>query len=645
MAADITEEFQVDITAKNAVTTGDASTGITYDYSFNGMQFFSATTPDNPYRRQTAQYRKDQNDNSSEPGEQSLSGWWMRSQSSFHYGAGINFFEPAQEQGYVQSQTIRYRFADSQGVEVFNQGQVTLLRDVVASSHPVTATSYATLRSIPTGLLLHDGLDVDKVTSAGVATDFIDYASGAEPVYAICDDGKYAYWITNKTAGGSLKWHLFRKPLTGSAASTADEVNLAIGSGNVSSARIEYVKERLIATLNNVIYEIPVSDASSSASPRVIYTQTNSDFSYTYITESPSDVYVSGYQGERGVIFKLYTYTDNTTNLPVIGTAIVVAELPRGEVPHSIKYYLGYLVIGTNKGIRVAAVQGDGSIVYGPLLVDTEQPVYQIAVADSFAYCTTRIGGDTGLIKVDLSASIDNLVFPYANNLQAIGEQKTCTGVALVGGTDRLAFTSIGTSGKIFIESSSVLRSSGYIKTGKIRFNTTENKYFKYIKERAVYNGGSIGLSTVDSSIITVDNSNGNTDIAIPEKNGTENKQFIFTLNRDSVSTTVGPTLQGYQIKALPAAKRQRLIQYNVYCYDKEIDRYRNVIGYDGRAFERLSLFEDIESQSDIISVVDYTTGETFSALIEECSFTGLTSPFKRFSGFGGVLQVTVRKI
>jgi hypothetical protein len=43
--------------------------------------------------------------------------------------------------------------------------------------------------------------------------------------------------------------------------------------------------------------------------------------------------------------------------------------------------------------------------------------------------------------------------------------------------------------------------------------------------------------------------------------------------------------------------------------------------------------------------VQDFRTNETYQGLIEEVSFTGVTAPVKNFSGFGGILTVTVRKI
>ena len=48
------------------------------------------------------------------------------------------------------------------------------------------------------GVLLWDEYDVDKIAEDGTVTHFLDYAAGTDyAVNAICDDGTYAYWITN----------------------------------------------------------------------------------------------------------------------------------------------------------------------------------------------------------------------------------------------------------------------------------------------------------------------------------------------------------------------------------------------------------------------------------------------------------------
>ena len=108
-----------------------AATGIAYDIALAAQPFFLQTNDENPYRRVTAQYRKNQVDMSREPGEQTLTGWWLRSQSSFHLGQGAKFYEPQQDE------SLRFQTTYVKGCNVWNKGQVTLLK-TTNTTHLIT---------------------------------------------------------------------------------------------------------------------------------------------------------------------------------------------------------------------------------------------------------------------------------------------------------------------------------------------------------------------------------------------------------------------------------------------------------------------------------------------------------------------------
>ena len=156
---DITEDFAYDLAVSAEATNNYQLSDISFDIAVNNMPFFIAATDEQPYRRESAPYKREQIDQTTEPGEQSFTGWWFRSQSSFHLGAGAKFFEP------VQDETLRFRFQDSEGVDVWTKGQASLLKDV-DTSHVTTSASLK-LRSIRESgrdeALLLDAHDVDKV--------------------------------------------------------------------------------------------------------------------------------------------------------------------------------------------------------------------------------------------------------------------------------------------------------------------------------------------------------------------------------------------------------------------------------------------------------------------------------------------------
>jgi hypothetical protein len=99
--------------------------GNAFDVAIGGLPFIMAVTDNTPYKRQTAEFRAQRVDQMREPGEHTLggSGYWTRSQSSWHYGEGILFAEPMEG----NENEVRFRFRDSFGVNVWTPGEVSLL--------------------------------------------------------------------------------------------------------------------------------------------------------------------------------------------------------------------------------------------------------------------------------------------------------------------------------------------------------------------------------------------------------------------------------------------------------------------------------------------------------------------------------------
>jgi hypothetical protein len=296
---------------------------------------------------------------------------------------------------------------------------------------------------------------------------------------------------------------MYKKPLTGSSASTADETLMFRGDSIIIAyAAMEFVKDRIVLCANNRVYEI---SPTATSLPTPVYTNPNTNYHYTSVSASGPAIYTAGHSGIYSTIQK-YTLGTNGT-MPTLTQATVAAELPPGEIVEKLYYYLGYMCIGTSKGVRVAIVNDqDGSIGYGPLIVETSQPCYDFAGRDRFVWCATGIGSlDAGLIRIDLGQTIENdpLRFAFANDLQ---QTQTAThyttAVAFLGVTSRLAFCTAydATDGAIYLESATVLRPSGYITTGAIRYGTLEPKNYKLLRARGDFTHGAMDLISIDPS-------------------------------------------------------------------------------------------------------------------------------------------------
>ena len=630
------------------------NTDVAYDVAIGGMPFIYAISDQYPYIRQTAPYKKEQFDNQTEPGEQTLTGWWIRSQSSFHEGAGITFYDPALIPGEGT-----FRFADSKGVNIWTEGDVTLLKDSV-EGHSVTGAIASDgrpqqhIRSIQysgtNAVLLLDEFDVDKIDTSGTVTHFIDYASGSDDkVFAICDDGTTAFWVTNDT-GPSGKLEVNKKALTGNSSTSATVMFTANGI-TVTNAVMEFVKERIVMCANNSVYEF---STAASALPTAVYTHPASTHVYTSITASGPAIYIAGYNGIQSTIQK---FTLNSSGaMPTLTSAAVAAELPVGETVFRIFYYLGYMAIGTNKGIRIATINDqDGSIVYGPLMVETTQPCYDFAARDHYIWCATGVDGEPGVIRIDLSTEISPLVFAYANDIYYPGiNGHQTTGCAFLGDTNRLAYcTTFASSadGHVYSESASTLTTNGYLQTGFIRYNTLEPKNFKRLLGRGEFTFGSMTLNTIDKEGTAYDIITYSAEVPAVEVttsqpvNAQEYIAYKFTLDRDSTDTTKGPTFKGYQAKATIATPRQRVIRFPVYCFDVETDKYNVLTGYEGRAKDRINALETVEEGGDVLTFQDLLTDEFRQCVVEQIQFQRMTPPDRGFSGFGGILTITIRTV
>jgi hypothetical protein len=730
---DITEGLVYTL-SNPAGSTNYSATGEAYDVAIAGLPFFLLNSDDSPYRRVTAQYRKQQIDQSREPGEQTLTGWWLRSQSSFHYGQGIKFFEP------IQDESLRFQYTESKGIDVWTKGQATLLKSC-ESQHTVTGgiqtngRPWQYARSIQwdkssityNGVLLSDEYDVDKVfpkitvsitnkalttnvatlttsaahglcigmqivitgvdatfngeytittvpttttftyakTASNVASTavspagtgvaevihFIDYNSGTDdPVFAICDDGVFAYWVTNQTSGGAKKIHVYKKLLTDD--STVSPTLMFNATGIVvTNAVMEYTKERIVMCANDKVYEF---SSSATTLPTAVYSHNDPDHIFTSITSSGAAIYISGYSGIQSNIYKFTLSTAGA--MPTLTSAITAAELPVGEIAFKISYYLGNMAIGTSKGMRMAdASQLDGSITYGALIFESTQPVYDFAFRDRYIWAASGVDGQVGLTRVDMGQPLGNLQFPYAWDLYDPADTLAhyTTACAFLGDTSRLAFCNAGngSDGTIYIQSASTLLAEGFLRTGYVRYNTLELKIFKLMQARVDTTNGGLNIDSIDYADNFFRIGTFAQESTVPEVNinypqaSQEYLGFQFTLTRSSTDVTKGPLFTGYQIKALPAIPRQRLIQYPLSCFDHESDHFGVEVGYEGSAYVRMSQLENIENVGDTIRVEDFRTGESYIGLIEELDFRNATPSDKRFSGYGGTLLVTIRTV
>jgi hypothetical protein len=608
-------------------------TDLDYDYAIGGIPFVSAIKDEFPYTERMSPIRKDQFDSFAEPGEQSLQGWWLRSQSTFTGGAGVLYQDPDNDNQF------NYRFADSLGIDPWHSGDMRLLRRTERVTTTAATSVLAQGYVDPTGVdsyWLVEGGDLTKKTDAGSTNISI----GGTTILDITSTG--ATYIIARTVG---VWK---------GLDTAAPTQLYTDA--LTNPVVEFVKDRLIITNGVNVYQ-GVLTAAAVALPAASYSHPDPNWQWRSITDGPTAVYIAGDSGTTSQIHK-FSVIDNA-GVPQFKWAGVTATMPAGEIIRTIYSYVeSFVGIATNKGFRVGEIDSNGDVSYGPLIFEATGGARGIVGNDRFMWVGTGDAhdGDSGLYRVDLGNSTQEqttrtIRYAYARDIYGEITDGLVNSVTMFGASDRKVFT-IPASGS-FRERATELLPTGYLKTGRIRFNTEEPKLYKFFSVRTPSPlTGSVSVSVLPEGggeipYITYSGaaSSGTKDVATPQPVGPQNWFSLkFILTRDSVTTSVGGVLNGWQVKALPGSIRQRIITVPVLLYDNEKDRAYQSYGYDGFARERLEQFKSLARSGDTWLFQELAEDLVTEVVIDDWEFKQ-DGPPAPAGALGGVLTMVLRTV
>jgi len=650
-APDISERVYVDLSGR--ISAYYDPTTYKYDVAVGGMPFIYAITDNTPYRRQTAEFRTARVDQLRDPGEQSLSGsgYWIRSQSSFHLGAGSPFQEPI----VGSLDEARFRFDTSVGINPWTPGQISLhrrttLQEAVTGDSRVFNTIISDVEYLI--LVKYASTETARVVrirvSDGAETTIVNNTSLTENIIAVTMGGNDLMMVTPTKV-----WRYSFDEGT-----PALHQDYAINSANAQTGTIGYVKNRFILGYHDVnkstfVYEINRNTGSSINLSTLTPVNGSSTMptAYTFrsIAEAGAAIYVGGFSGEQGNVYKITVADDGTLN-----TLTSVITLPGGEKITGLLGYLGtYIILGTSQGLRIAIASENGDLSYGPLIFTTSLGVFKMSAFSKYVYAgvDSGVGGNSGIYRVDLSQPLTGGAYAYATDVYAEGATGKVEGVANLS-DGRVAFC-VGGDG-LFIEHPTELLELGELTTGIIRYETLENKAWKRIKVRteATLQGGIDifrivnGQATFFRTIQEGSSTDYDYDLSSAFNDVNVEAQFKFRLTRNLTTATTGAIMSGYSVKALPTPTRARLIQFPLFCFDSERDRLKNIMGYQGYALNRLQALEQMEAQGETVIIQDFTAaGEPIEAVIEQVSFTRTTPPNGNFTGWGGIIQITARTV
>jgi hypothetical protein len=612
----------------------DPGDGISFTYGVAGIGFLSAASDSVPYQRALSNVLKNQVNNSEQPGDQSFTNWWLRSQTDWSAGAGTISMEP------ISVDKIARSYYESYGIDVWTAGQISLLK-----STSLEATISATVTG-NTPVLYANGyvyvganLTLNKYDTSTWASTAITGFTAGETITSLAQGNGYIYICTNAavymvTVAGTSVTKIYTFP-------TAD-----------TNARVFFAKDRLILCSKGAIWDQapPAASATNTtlSNSTALYKRDDTH-RWVSVAVAPQSILIGGVSDSQSAIYSMGLVT--TGALPVLGAPTVVAEFPANEQLKFVGSYLGaYLAVATSLGVRIGTING-ASISYGPLLT---APIAtgDFAAYDRFLVYPTTDAGDSrsGVVRIDLSDIDTTSRAAWANDLRIpTGSAGVASSVVVLPSGASVIVAKESAAVKIY-GTDATYEPVGFLSSSEIRLGTTEKKYHDNVNIQldpdwygtlAVSSMGDDGVTSLVGSVTSL--SGYDIDMSIDNNSSSSKISLGFTMqpSEDGLNT---PVLKSWQLRALPAVQRARLIKIPLSCWDRERDHRGVPFGYEGYAVARWKSLEEQIRTGMPFTLQDLYTNETFRVILDSVSFNQ-SSPPAYASGFGGVIDLTVRVI
>lgn len=492
------------------------------------------------FRREFIPQRRDPQDDSDEPGEQSLSpeGLWRRSQSDWALGAGQAWFDEE------ESARPRRRFHGSLGVDGWNDRALTLLPETEKKRDSASAN----LHLLRAGTRLYVAGDTTVRFSNGAGSEqnatwttgwttatglpggsILDIATSGSVVYVLAT-GNSIY----SAPIGTTAFTLFYNPTA-----TITRIWTALG--------------RLIASDGSELFEITATPSEVS-----IFDHPDPNMVWTDVIGTPVGFFASGMIGEHGEV-RTFAVQDDGSGMTV---PVAVGQL-HNEPAYCLANAGPILAVGTGEGFRTGLL-GSSGLELGPVVPVGAVRCMTVDSADTGQGPETFIwfgwedieGDASGLGRIRPSRFTEGTsVVAYASDIYTTAGGLPIT-VASISG--RRYF---GMSGDGFYGATGNLVESGTLTTGRIRYGMLDAKVFATLQWQTAPLNGSV------SARVDFD-TGANVEVGAQVDAGTvsstrfnlgpvtaEWAELTFTLSRDPSDTDTGPELRWWLLNAVPGAQ------------------------------------------------------------------------------------------
>lgn len=496
-----------------------------FDVAINGHNFMldKKALADGQMRRRSIALLKPQQD-TGKFAETSLNPeeFARRAAESWHHGAGQSRLD--------RSDSDEARFRTSKGVDPWTRWTLSLLPDTESKR----SSSNTNLQLLVAGsyVYLADGNEVYSTT------DMTSW--GSRDVH----DGDVAQSVKSLTTDGSTVYAALGSNGVHSGAAGSDFAHYS----DLACTLVAFVKGRLMAANGTAIYNV----IASGAAPSALLTL-GTGFTWVGFAEGPAAIYAAGYRGDKSLVYRTAVKADGTA----LDVPVVAGELPDGEIVRSIQGYLGLLLVGTDKGVRVFELDTNGNLAGGGRIIPTDAAVLCFEPQDRFVWygLTNYDTVSTGLGRLDLSVFTDTLTPAYASDLMATAQGAVLSVVTF----GDLRVFAVSASG-VYAQSSDLV-AFGLLDNGPVAYGIPDTKVARYLDIRFDELTGSVAvaLSTDSEDFVTLDTATieGSTVLvtAAGQPRG-ETFEVRLTLARDSGDATAGPTVTRWTLEAKAAPGR-----------------------------------------------------------------------------------------
>ena len=469
---------------------------------------------------------------------------WRQQAQSWHLGMG-------QHNG-DRDESLPYRYDESFGIDPWTRYEISLLNKTERLVGTESMTGQIFLTTVDEYLVVlnedraywYTSLGSAAVGSAQISPtyDVIDIANDGHILTALTAD-RYV-WTVDGPAGTPTKW---------SNQQYTTDVSF-----------IAWEKDYLLVGDGNKLY-----NALKGNNPVLVYTHPDAGFRWHSAASGNSCIYLLGRLGDKTTIHRVNIKSDGTGLNP----CIVAAVLPDGEVGYTIDSYLGFILIGTSDGVRIATPNNDsGDLTLGPV-IPTLAPVECFDGYDRFVwYGMSKMNsayapGDDffpygtvcGIGRMDLSVNTVSPLTPaYAADLAAISESdKTVSAIRTFLGKRVFAIKDSG----VWYESDELME-RGWLKQGVVSFSVEDIKTGLYMQAKWLPLRGQISLDAAYDSTgyvrvadLSIQQSVRSGNVSL---NGVQFSRVNarFLLSRDETTKIDGPHLTRWEIRAVPVKGR-----------------------------------------------------------------------------------------